>query len=150
MNSYELNNHKAILPLPLLSKRPNGRSTTANIDQIQTKIFSVDKSVYEKCDDSQHNQNPLLQYSIWKNLCRPKIEFFLRQATQQMIATKSALISRGMEAQSNLGHGFVLFVMQNWRQQTTCLFLHCPFTCKKYLIDYISLNDCRGLGCQLC
>ncbi|KAG5564453.1 hypothetical protein RHGRI_000594 [Rhododendron griersonianum] len=63
------------------------------------KIFSL-SSAYAEWENQMQNQNGWLSV-IWRNLCPPKIEVFVRQAVQNRIATGSILCSRGIFASGN-------------------------------------------------
>ncbi|XP_058223037.1 uncharacterized protein LOC131332760 [Rhododendron vialii] len=56
--------------------------------------FSL-KSVYNKWEQMGFSSN-LVMGSIWKNICRPKVEIFAWLALQDQVASRSVLLSRNL------------------------------------------------------
>ncbi|KAF7154656.1 hypothetical protein RHSIM_Rhsim01G0162300 [Rhododendron simsii] len=62
--------------------------------------FSV-KSAYSKWEDQKFTEDKEL-FTVWKNICPPKVELFVWMAIQGCIASKSVLVNNGI-LNSNLG-----------------------------------------------
>lgn len=62
------------------------------------KVFSV-KSAYSKWEQQQYMEDKAL-FSVWRNICPPKVELFTWMAMQGSIASRAVLASRGILSQS--------------------------------------------------